>query len=46
LSGALDGVGVEAVGAFGIVNALLEKLGGDHMAEIVERVEAYRKEGG
>jgi len=37
------GVVAEAVVAPVIANALLEKIGGDHMAEIVERLEAYRE---
>ena len=37
------GVVAEAVVAPVIANALLEKIGGDHMAEIKERLEAYRE---
>lgn len=37
------GVVAEAVVAPVIANALLEKIGGDHMAEITERLEAYRE---
>ncbi|NTU92753.1 MAG: chorismate synthase [Chlorobiaceae bacterium] len=38
------GVVAEAVVAPVIANALLEKIGGDHMAEISRRLEAYREE--
>ncbi len=38
------GVVAEAVVAPVIANALLEKIGGDHMAEIHQRLEAYREE--
>jgi chorismate synthase len=38
------GVVAESVVAPVIANALLEKLGGDHMAEIHQRLEAYREE--
>jgi chorismate synthase len=38
------GVVTEAVVAPVIANALLEKIGGDHMKEITERLEAYREE--
>jgi len=38
----LDGEVNEAVVAPGFASALLEKIGGDHMVEIVERVEVYR----
>lgn len=37
------GVVAEAVVAPVIANALLEKIGGDHMQEIAERLEAYRE---
>lgn len=37
------GVVAEAVVAPVIANALLEKIGGDHMAEIAERLNAYRE---
>jgi chorismate synthase len=37
------GVVAEAVVAPVIANALLEKIGGDHMQEITERLEAYRE---
>jgi chorismate synthase len=37
------GVVAEAVVAPVIANALLEKIGGDHMAEIKERLDAYRE---
>ena len=37
------GVVAEAVVAPVIANALLEKLGGDHLEEIIERLERYRK---
>jgi len=37
------GVVAEAVVAPVIANALLEKLGGDHVDEILERLELYRK---
>lgn len=38
------GVVAEAVVAPVIANALLEKIGGDHMQEIASRLEAYREE--
>jgi chorismate synthase len=38
------GVVAESVVAPVIANALLEKIGGDHMAEIRQRLEAYREE--
>ena len=38
------GVVAEAVVAPVIANALLEKIGGDHMEEITRRLEAYREE--